>query len=105
MVTSEQIRAARALLRWEQADLANASGVSLPSIKRLESVPGPLIGHERTMQTLRCALETAGVEFMNDGRRGVQMRLGPPRWKRAIIRKSEQAESEARVLMASLTKA
>ena len=35
-ITSELIRAARALLRWEQRHLAHASGVSLPTIKRLE---------------------------------------------------------------------
>src|SRR6516162_6763095 len=38
-LTSEQVRAARMLLRWEQKDLAEASGVSLPSIKRLETQP------------------------------------------------------------------
>ena len=37
-MTSEQIRAARMLLRWEQKDLAAASQVSLPTIKRLETV-------------------------------------------------------------------
>jgi hypothetical protein len=40
---SELVRAARALLRWEQRDLANASSVSLPTIKRLESKPGGIV--------------------------------------------------------------
>src|SRR6267378_3140272 len=48
-LTSEQVRAARALLRWEQRDLAEASGVSLPSVKRLETQPGALAAQERTM--------------------------------------------------------
>ena len=49
-LTSEMIRAARALLRWEQRNLAEASSVSLPTIKRLESRPGPLVAHTRPWQ-------------------------------------------------------
>jgi hypothetical protein len=69
MITSEQIRAARALLRWEQKDLADASSISLPSIKRLESASGPLAAQTRTIVALRHALETAGVEFHRGERR------------------------------------
>jgi predicted transcriptional regulator len=74
--TSEQIRAARALLRWEQRDLAEASGISLPSVKRLETQPGPLAAQERTITQLVTALEKAGVEFIaeNGGGAGVRMR-------------------------------
>jgi len=74
----ELIRAARALLRWEQRDLANASLVSLPTIKRLESRPGPLAGHGSTLAALRNALESAGVEFIdeNGGGPGVRLRKG-----------------------------
>ncbi len=56
-ITSEHIRAARALLRWEQSDLARASGVPLSSLKRLERRPGPLSAHARTVEALRIALE------------------------------------------------
>jgi transcriptional regulator with XRE-family HTH domain len=75
-VTSEQIRAARALLRWEQAQLAEASGVSLSSIKRLEGQPGPLSANRPTIDSLRRALESAGIEFIpeNGGGAGVRMR-------------------------------
>lgn len=75
-LTSEQVRAARMLLRWEQKDLAEASGVSLPSIKRLETQPGPLSAHERTLAELRKALEKGGVEFIpeNGGGAGVRLR-------------------------------
>jgi transcriptional regulator with XRE-family HTH domain len=74
-ITSEQVRAARALLRWEQRDLAEASGVSLPSVKRLETRPGLLAAQERTIAELRKALEKAGVEFIaeNGGGAGVRM--------------------------------
>jgi len=76
MLTSEQIRAARALIRWEQRDLAGASGVSLPSIKRLETQPGALAAQQRTVEALRHALEAAGVEFIpeNGGGAGVRLR-------------------------------
>ncbi len=75
-VTSEQIRAARALIRWEQKDLADASKVSLPSIKRLETQPGPLAAQPRTVDAIKAALETAGVEFIpeNGGGAGVRLR-------------------------------
>lgn len=67
MITSEHVRAARALLRWEQKDLAEASGVSLPSIKRLETTPGPLAAQPRTITAIRTALESAGVQFLDTG--------------------------------------
>jgi hypothetical protein len=64
------------LLRWEQRELAEASGISLPSVKRLETQPGPLSAQERTLTELRRALEKAGVEFIaeNSGGAGVRMR-------------------------------
>jgi hypothetical protein len=64
------------LLRWEQRDLAAASGISLPSVKRLETQPGELSAQERTLTELRKALEKAGVEFIaeNGGGPGVRMK-------------------------------
>ena len=75
MVTSEQIRAARALLRWEQKDLAAASKVSLPSVKRLETIPGELAAQARTVDALRAALEIAGVIFVDENGEGAGVRL------------------------------
>jgi transcriptional regulator with XRE-family HTH domain len=74
-LTSEQVRAARMLLRWEQRDLAEASGVSLPSVKRLETKPGILAAQERTIAELRRALEKAGVEFIAENGGGAGVRL------------------------------
>jgi transcriptional regulator with XRE-family HTH domain len=74
-VTSEQIRAARALLRWEQKDLAEASKVSLPSIKRLEIQPGALAAQDRTVAAIRAALESSGVIFVDDNGEGAGVRL------------------------------
>lgn len=62
MITSEQIRAARALLNWKQSDLAREAGLSLPSINNIER----MIGSPRlsTLQTIQNALQGAGIEFL-----------------------------------------
>jgi len=79
LLTSEQIRAARALLRWEQRDLAEASGVSLPSIKRLETQPGRLAAQQRTIDAIVDALEAAGVQFIPQNGGGAGVRLKRPK--------------------------
>jgi predicted transcriptional regulator len=75
VLSSELIRAARALLRWEQRDLEAASSVSLPTIKRLESKPGIMAAHLSTVVALRKALEAAGVEFIDENGGGPGVRL------------------------------
>jgi predicted transcriptional regulator len=72
-VSIRQIKAGRALLSWSQAELAEASGVSLPTIKRLEAADGPLGGREETIDKIKTALET-GVEFTDGDQPGVRMR-------------------------------
>ncbi len=72
-LTSEHLRAARALLRWEQTELAKRSGVSKPTIARLEAKPGLLSAHGPTIAALKLALQQAGIEFLNDGRPGVRL--------------------------------
>ncbi len=74
-LTSELVRAARALLRWEQRDLEAASSVSLPTIKRLESKPGTMAAHTSTIVALRKAFESAGVEFIDENGGGAGVRL------------------------------
>ena len=76
MLTGEQIRAARALLRWEQKDLAQASGVSEQTIIRLEKMIGQVSGQIGTVQAIKDALETGGVDFIpeNGGGPGVRLR-------------------------------
>ena len=49
MLTSEQVRAARALLRIEQRELAERAGVSPETIKRIERTPGPIAAHSATV--------------------------------------------------------
>lgn len=64
MITSDQIRAARALLRWSSGDLAEKSGVGSATIKRMESMNGVPSGHVKTLLSLKTTLEEAGVEFL-----------------------------------------
>lgn len=74
IMTREQLRAARALLGWSQEDLAAVSGVSAPTIKRLEPGAGPMATREDTLEKLRIALEGAGITFpepTEGGRMGV----------------------------------
>lgn len=66
-VSIRQIKAARALLDWSQSDLAAASGVSEPTIKRLESASGELGGRSDTTEKIVAALEAAGVTFIATG--------------------------------------
>lgn len=73
MLTSEQIRAARAMLRIEQRDLAEKSGVSLETIKRIERTPGRISAYTGTVDKLRRALELAGIEFSNGDQPGVRL--------------------------------
>ena len=75
ILRSEVIRAARALLRWEQRDLAEASSISLPTIKRLESKPGILEAHTSPVAALTRALENAGIEFIDENGGGPGVRL------------------------------
>ncbi|HTV33608.1 MAG TPA: helix-turn-helix domain-containing protein [Methylocella sp.] len=70
------MRAARGLLGWSQTELANAAGLSLPTVKRYETANGAKVSDE-AVKTLRHALEVAGVEFIeeNGGGPGVRLRL------------------------------
>ncbi len=75
-ITPEQIRAARALLRLEQAELAQRAHVSVVTIRRLEGVDGNARVTPVTVQGIRRALEQAGAEFIPDGVR--RRRATPP---------------------------
>ena len=75
MITTRQVKAARALIGWSQGDLAMRSGVSEPTIARLETVVGQLGGREGTTQKIRTALEAAGIEFIDENGGGPGVRL------------------------------
>ena len=76
MLTGEQIRAGRALLRWEQRQLAEAAAVSDQTIKRLEKMRGQVSGQLGTIQRIKDAMENAGIEFIprDNGGPGVRLR-------------------------------
>ncbi len=83
MITASQMRAARALLGVDQRQLAEMSGVSLPTIQRMEASAGNVRGVVDTLTKVIEALDRAGVVLLAEnsvshgGGRGV--RLKPPR--------------------------
>ncbi len=74
MLIGQQIRAARALLGWEQRQLAEAAGVSVETVSRLERTVGPVSTYAATLEAIRKALEDAGIEFISEGGPGVKLR-------------------------------
>ncbi|QJR02751.1 helix-turn-helix domain-containing protein [Sphingobium yanoikuyae] len=80
MITSQQMRAARALLSIDQKRLAELAGVSLPTIQRMEASDGQVRGVVETLVKVVSALERAGVELIGEnapsqtGGRGVRLR-------------------------------
>jgi transcriptional regulator with XRE-family HTH domain len=74
-VSIRQVKAARSLLAWSQEELAAAAGVSVPTIKRLEAQDGPLGGRDQTGAKIRWALESGGVEFIDENGGGPGVRL------------------------------
>ncbi len=67
MMTAAQLRAARALVGMGQKDLAVASGLSLPTIQRMEASDGVIRGNVDSLMKLISALDAAGVELINEG--------------------------------------
>lgn len=77
MITPEQIRAARALLRLEQDDLARRAQVSVVTIRRLEAPKSSERVTAATLNNVRQVLEQAGAEFIADGVRQRGRRVRP----------------------------
>jgi transcriptional regulator with XRE-family HTH domain len=84
MIKHEQIRAARALLRLEQQDLARRAHVSVATVRRLEAEKGAAGVAPGTLNTIQQALEVAGAEFIPNGVR--RRRSRTPEEKEALIR-------------------
>lgn len=80
MITAAQMRAARALLGIDQRQLADLSGVSLPTIQRMEASEGTVRGVVDTLTKVVEALDRAGIELIGDntvsreGGRGVRLK-------------------------------
>jgi transcriptional regulator with XRE-family HTH domain len=74
-LTSAQIRAARALIRWSAEDLARESAVSVATIRRAELTEKATLMIPGNDQAIRRALEDAGVEFIDENGGGVGVRF------------------------------
>jgi transcriptional regulator with XRE-family HTH domain len=71
---AEQLRAARALLRWDQSEVGEKAGVSVETVKRLEKMDGPLLEvRAATVAAIQKAFEREGVEFTNGDAPGVRL--------------------------------
>jgi transcriptional regulator with XRE-family HTH domain len=75
LITPDQIRAARALLRMDQEELARRANVSVVTVRRLEAPDGLGKVALGTFDEIRRALEAAGAEFID---RGVRKRKRSP---------------------------
>lgn len=67
MITATQLRAARALLGIDQRRLAELSGLSVPTIQRMEASEGTIRGNVDSLMKLIAALDTAGLEVLGEG--------------------------------------
>ena len=95
MITAAQLRAARALAGVDQRKLAELSGLSLPTIQRMETSEDLIRGNVDSFTKLTAALESLGIELINAGAislgggRGVRL-------KNANGARRERAETEER---------
>ena len=77
-LTSAQIRAARALIRWSAEELARHSTVSVTSIRSAELTASETALTRVNDSVIRRALEAAGVEFIDENGGGPGVRLKKP---------------------------
>ena len=77
-LTSAQIRAARALVRWRAQDLARESSVGVATIRRAELTDDETSMTAANDLAVRRALESAGVEFIEENGGGPGVRLRKP---------------------------
>jgi transcriptional regulator with XRE-family HTH domain len=78
LITSEQIRAARQLIRVTADDLASKSGVGVATIRRFELMAGVPSGNARSVEAIQAALEQMGVEFIGTPEDRPGVRLSSP---------------------------
>lgn len=97
LITPDQIRAARALLRMDQDELARRANVSVVTVRRLEAPDGCSKVAQSTFDGVRRALEAAGAEFLEGGvkRRGFTPEEIEARYQR-IKAIAERAAAEFR---------
>ena len=104
MITAGQLRAARALLGLDQKALAERSGLSVPTIQRMEASEGVIRGNVDSLMKLVSALESAGIELINPGAvsatggRGVRLRehVANPKLKGKAVRQPKKVLERVR---------
>jgi len=80
VITAGQLRASRALLKIDQRELAEAAGLSLPTIQRMEASDGVIRGNVDSLMKLIGALDALGIELISNnassqqGGRGVRLK-------------------------------
>lgn len=84
MITAGQLKASRALLGIDQRTLAEAAGLSLPTIQRMEASEDVIRGNVDSLMKLVAALNSLGIELLSDntasnaGGRGVRLKRSAP---------------------------
>jgi transcriptional regulator with XRE-family HTH domain len=84
VITAGQLRASRAILGLDQRALAEAAGLSLPTIQRMEASNGVIRGNVDSLMKLVSALDALGIELISDntvspsGGRGVRLKRPTP---------------------------
>jgi len=73
MITPSQCRAARGLLDWTQQELADQAGVGIVTVRQVEA--GASEPRRATLEVIRRAIESAGVEFIDENGGGPGVRL------------------------------
>jgi transcriptional regulator with XRE-family HTH domain len=95
MITAAQLRAARVLLGIDQRRLAKLSGLSVPTIQRMEASQAMVRGNVDSLVKLIAALDAAGIEMIDEGAisqsqgRGVRLRAGSSSIERTLVGRSE----------------
>nr|WP_246710398.1 MULTISPECIES: transcriptional regulator [unclassified Martelella] len=74
-ITSAQIRAGRALIRWTASDLARAAKIGIATVRRAEADEGEIRMTEANLSAVVSALESAGVLFISENGGGPGVRL------------------------------
>ncbi len=74
MLTSDQIRSARAMLRWSAQELATKAGVGVSTVQRMENAVGVPSASGKNLDAVQRALEAGGVTFTNGDEPGVKLR-------------------------------
>ena len=97
MITAAQLRAARALVGVDQRKLAELSGLSLPTIQRMETSEDLIRGNVDSFTKLIAALERLGIELINEG----AISQGGGRGVRLKNVRRERSETEEREESAS----